>query len=56
MYDSTADLPDPAIIDDFDASLDDYILVPYDQVSLLDNVDHSIQLDFEMDNLGNGAN
>jgi iron transport multicopper oxidase len=43
-------------VDDFDATLDDYTLVPFDKQEIYDHVDHQILLNFKMDNLGDGAN
>lgn len=56
VYDSAATLPDPTPVDDYDAALDDFTLVPYDKEPLFDVVQHNITLDFEMNDLGNGAN
>lgn len=55
VYDKSAPLPTPALIDAFDP-FDDFSLVPYDRQGLLDNVDYSFNLDLKMDNLGDGAN
>ena len=56
VYDPNASLPDAQIItDDFDP-FDDFTLVPQDNLTLYDRVDLSLELDFEMDNLGDGAN
>lgn len=55
IYDENAEKPEPTPIDEFDP-FDDFTLVPQDKEPLLDKVDHSISLDFKMDNLGDGAN
>ncbi|KAI9893282.1 MAG: hypothetical protein M1814_000411 [Vezdaea aestivalis] len=55
VYNSQAPTPEPKLLDDF-AEFDDFTLVPYDKVPLLDKVDHSFNLDVKMDNLGDGAN
>lgn len=56
VYDPQAELPEPASVDNFDATFDDFTLVPLDGETLYDKVDHSITLDATMDNLGDGAN
>ena len=43
------------MLDEFDP-FDDFTLVPYDKMPLLDRVDYSFNLDLKMDNLGDGAN
>ncbi|KAI4153763.1 MAG: hypothetical protein L6R39_001500 [Caloplaca ligustica] len=55
VYDKAAPLPPPALVDSFEP-FDDFILVPYDRLPILDKVDHSIELDVKMGNLGDGAN
>ena len=55
VYDDKAEKPEPKPLDAFDP-FDDLTLVPQDKVPLMDRVDHSITLDFKMDNLGDGAN
>ena len=55
MYDEAKNTPDPALLDEFDP-FDDFTLVPHDGMPLFDKVDYSIQMDFKMDNLGDGAN
>lgn len=55
VYDKTAPLPAPALIDSFEP-FDDFTLVPYDRQPLFDKVDYSFNLDMKMDNLGDGAN
>ena len=55
VYDDKKSLPQPAMIDEFDP-YDDFSLVPFDGVELYDKVDHSIELNFYMGNLDNGAN
>lgn len=56
VYDSNATLPDAALIDDFEATFDDFTLVPYDQEPLMTDPDQSIELVVVMDNLDDGAN
>nr|OQO26383.1 hypothetical protein B0A51_06945 [Rachicladosporium sp. CCFEE 5018] len=55
VYDDAASKPAPVLIDAFEP-FDDYTLVPQDGLEIYDHVDHSIQLDMKMDNLGDGAN
>lgn len=55
QYSSSAPLPDPQEVDQFDP-MDDMTLVPYDQAPLLPAPAQSITLDLTMDNLGDGAN
>lgn len=55
VYDDGADMPKPALIDNFQP-YDDYTLLPYDRLPIFDRVDYSFNLDMKMDNLGNGAN
>ena len=55
MYNKDAEIPEPTLLDEFN-DFDDFTLVPHDKEPLLDKVDRSIQLDFKMDNLGDGAN
>ncbi|KAL8947295.1 MAG: hypothetical protein Q9222_006412 [Ikaeria aurantiellina] len=55
IYDKTAPLPSPALIDAFEP-FDDFTLIPYDRQPLLSEVDYSFNLDVKMDNLGDGAN
>lgn len=55
VYDDSKELPEPTPLDEFD-EFDDFTLVPKDGEPLLDQVDHSIQVDMEMDNLGDGKN
>ncbi len=55
VYDKTKDLPEPALIEEFDP-FDDFTLVPTDGLELYEKVDHSITLNVKMDNLGDGAN
>ena len=43
------------MLDEFDP-FDDFTLVPHDSVKLYDQVDQSIQMDFLMDDLGDGSN
>ncbi|KAL8730243.1 MAG: hypothetical protein Q9166_004220 [cf. Caloplaca sp. 2 TL-2023] len=54
-YSDSAPLPTPAFVDEFDP-FDDFTLVPYDKLPLLENPDYSFKLDVKMDNLGDGAN
>jgi iron transport multicopper oxidase len=55
VYDQAKPTPGPAYVDNF-APFNDYYLVPFDKEPLLDTVDQSIELDFHMDVLGDGAN
>ena len=55
VYDSTADLPTPAFVDEY-APFDDMKLVPVDGEKLFTDPDQLMVLDVAMDNLGNGAN
>lgn len=55
VYDDASDLPEPALIDEFDP-FDDYSLLPEDGLALYENVDYSFTLNMAMDNLGDGAN
>ncbi|KAI9818620.1 MAG: hypothetical protein M1832_004393 [Thelocarpon impressellum] len=55
VYDEQKELPEPAILEEFDP-FDDFTLVPVDGMALLDKVDHSFTLNMKMDNLGDGAN
>lgn len=55
MYDKTATLPVPALLDNFDY-FDDFTLVPYDKEPIFDNVSQTLVLNMIMDNLGDGAN
>ena len=56
VYDSEAKLPVPALVDNFDATFDDFTLVPLDGEKLYEKVDYSVTLDATMENLGDGAN
>ena len=56
VYDKNKDLPDPTTVDEFDDAFDDFTLVPHDGLELFDKVDYSFELNFKMDNLGDGAN
>lgn len=56
VYDDKKPLPEPALIDSFGATLDDYTLVPHDRQELLGEPDQQIVLDMKMDNLGDGVN
>ncbi|KAL9074797.1 MAG: hypothetical protein Q9157_004263 [Trypethelium eluteriae] len=55
VYNEQAENPTPALLDDF-TPFDDFTLVPQDGLPLYDNVDYSITLHLEMNNLGDGAN
>lgn len=55
VYDEAKSLPKPTILESFEPH-DDFTLVPTDGEELYENVDHSIQLDVRMGNLGDGAN
>ena len=55
VYDTKNENPDPQLVSDFEP-FDDFTLVPQDGLKLFDKVDQSIQMDFLMDNLGDGAN
>lgn len=55
VYNDSNTNPDPQEVDNFEP-LDDYLLVPVDNMPLLDTVDYSFSLDLTMDNLGDGAN
>ena len=55
MYNEEAEKPIPTPLDELDP-FDDFTLVPQDGEPLFDNVDYSITLHLEMNNLGDGAN
>ena len=55
VYDEAKSLPEPAPVAEFDP-FDDFTLVPHDGLELYDKVDYSFELNFKMDNLGDGAN
>ena len=55
VYDVEKELPEPAALEEFDP-FDDFTLVPQDRMPLYGTPDYSIQMDFKMDNLGDGAN
>lgn len=55
VYDAKKALRKPTPVQELD-SFDDFTLVPYDKLALFENVDYSMQLDVDMDNLGDGAN
>jgi len=55
VYDSTAELPQPALLDSFDP-FDDFTLVPTDGEALLPEPDYTVPLLMKMINLGDGAN
>ncbi|WDK17648.1 multicopper oxidase [Colletotrichum graminicola] len=55
VYDDQKSLPEPAAVGDFDP-LDDFGLVPFDEMDLFDKVDYSFSLNVKMDNLADGAN
>ncbi|KAH6610266.1 iron transport multicopper oxidase fet3 precursor [Trichoderma cornu-damae] len=54
-YDSNANLPQPALLDQLDP-FDDINLVPYDKMELLPEPDQVVELDVIMDNLRDGRN
>lgn len=56
VLDQERSLPDPAILYEPFSPLDDMLLLPWDNQTLLDKPDHTITLDVIMDNLGDGAN
>lgn len=55
QYDSKADLPTPAPLEEYN-DFDDFNLVPYDRQAIYKDVTQTITLDMKMDNLGDGAN
>jgi iron transport multicopper oxidase len=55
VYDSDKELPEPKLLDEFNA-YDDIQLVPMDEMPRLPQADRTITLDVIMDNLGDGAN
>ncbi|MCJ1277138.1 hypothetical protein MMC21_004948 [Puttea exsequens] len=55
VYDSNADLPQPALLDSFEP-FDDFTLVPTDGEPLLPSSDISVPLTVSMINLNDGAN
>ena len=55
VYDQSKSLPAPTILDSFDP-FDDFTLIPYDRMELLDKVDYSLSLVVKMVHLINGAN
>ena len=55
VYDEGNEFPEPDTVDEFDP-FDDISLVPQDGLPLYDKVDYSFELNFKMDNLGDGAN
>jgi iron transport multicopper oxidase len=55
VYNSSAPMPSPTYLDEFDY-FDDHTLVPYDRQPLLEDPDYSFKLDVKMDNLGDGVN
>ena len=55
VYDDTAPLPTPALVDTFD-DFDDFFLVPVDNESLLPDPDYTVPLTVLMINLDDGAN
>jgi iron transport multicopper oxidase len=56
VYDDSKEFPEPKKLDSWDAQYDDFDLVPYDKMEILDKVDYSFNLDLSMINLGDGAN
>lgn len=55
VYDESKGFPEPALLDEFN-DFDDFTLVPKDGEQLYDKVDYTVNLDMEMNNLGDGAN
>lgn len=55
VYNDKEPLPDPTLLDEFDP-FDDYTLVPQDGLELYDKVDYSMEMNFYMGNLNDGAN
>ncbi|RKP30603.1 hypothetical protein METBISCDRAFT_23146 [Metschnikowia bicuspidata] len=55
LYDESNGAASEYIVDELDY-LDDFYLQPYNNVTILDDADHSITIDVSMDNLGNGVN
>ena len=55
VYDPDKDLPEPKLLDEFNA-YDDMQLVPVDEMPRLPPPDRTITFDVIMDNLGDGAN
>jgi iron transport multicopper oxidase len=55
VYDKLAPLPPAAELDEW-TDYDDFTLQAQDGMAVYDKVDHSIQLDLSMNNLGDGAN
>jgi iron transport multicopper oxidase len=55
VYNKANPLPDAQLIDTFNP-FDDFTLVPYSQQTLFENPGQTINITFEMDTLGNGAN
>jgi iron transport multicopper oxidase len=55
VYDKAAPLPAGAEIDEW-TDYDDFTLQAQDGMAVYDKVDHSVQLDLSMDDLGDGAN
>lgn len=56
VYDAAKPMPDPTPVDDYDNVFDDYTLIPQDDMPLWEDVDYSFELNFYMDDLGDGAN
>ncbi|KAF2757002.1 multicopper like protein [Pseudovirgaria hyperparasitica] len=55
VYDGAKDKPAAQELDAFEP-FDDFTLVPHDKEPVYENVNHNVQLDLKMDNLGDGAN
>lgn len=55
VYDAQKPLPAATKVQELDF-FDDFDLVPVDRLPAFEHVDHSIQMDVSMDNLGDGAN
>lgn len=56
VVDQKKSLPDPAILYEPFSPLDDTLLLPWDNQTLLAEPDHTVTLNVIMDNLGDGAN
>ncbi|KAK4167342.1 putative multicopper like protein [Cladorrhinum sp. PSN259] len=56
VVDKANPLPEPTILYDPFKPLDDMLLLPWDNQTILGEPDHSVTLDVKMDNLGDGAN
>jgi len=56
VYDDKKSLPEPALVESFDAVFDDMTLVPYDNQSIYGEPDQTVTLNTIMGNLEDGAN